>query len=72
MDLTIYRDSLEGPASIGTLSRREGAVSFRYDEGYLASPDAAPVSLSLPLRAEAYTEEELTPYFRGLLSEGRP
>lgn len=70
MELTIYRDSLEGPMPIGTLSRREGAVSFRYDEGYLASSDAAPVSLSLPLRAEAYAEEELTPYFRGLLPEG--
>ena len=47
-----------------------GEVAFRYHEDYLASPAAAPLSLSLPLQAEPYTEEELTPYFRGLLPEG--
>lgn len=70
MELTVYRDFPEGPLPAGTLARTEGEVAFRYHENYLASPAAAPLSLSLPLQAEPYTEEELTPYFRGLLPEG--
>lgn len=70
MELTVYRDFPEGPLPAGILARTEGEVAFRYHEDYLASPAAAPLSLSLPLQAEPYTEEELTPYFRGLLPEG--
>ncbi len=54
----------------GILARTEGEVAFRYHEDYLASPAAAPLSLSLPLQAEPYTEEELTPYFRGSFARG--
>ena len=70
MELSIYRDAEEGPILLGRLLQAERTVSFQYDEGYLASPLAAAVSFSLPLRAEAYGEDELTPYFRGLLPEG--
>lgn len=70
MELTVYRDFPEDPLPAGILARTEGEVAFRYHEDYLASPAAAPLSLSLPLQAEPYTEEELTPYFRGLLPEG--
>lgn len=70
MELTVYRDFPEGPLPAGILARIEGEVTFRYHENYLSSPAAAPLSLSLPLRAEPYAEEELTPYFRGLLPEG--
>lgn len=70
MELSVYRDAPEGLLLLGRLFQAERAVSFQYDEGYLASPLAAPVSLSLPLRTEAYGEDELMPYFRGLLPEG--
>ena len=70
MELTVYRDFPEDPLPAGILARTEGEVAFRYHEDYLASPAAAPLSLSLPLQAEPYTEEQLTPYFRGLLPEG--
>ena len=45
-------------------------VTFSYDPGYLADPDARAVSCSLPLRNEAYSESTLAPYFDGLLPEG--
>ena len=45
-------------------------VTFSYDPGYLADPDARAVSCSLPLRNEAYSESALVPYFDGLLPEG--
>ncbi|MEC4176166.1 HipA domain-containing protein [Adlercreutzia sp. R7] len=70
MELIVYRDFPEAPLPMGALARTEGKITFRYHENYLASPAAAPLSLSLPLRAEPYAEEELTPYFRGLLPEG--
>lgn len=70
MDLTVYRDLPQGALAIGTLSRNEGDITFVYDKAYLDSPAAASLSLSLPLRSESYSEEELMPYFRGLLPEG--
>lgn len=70
MNLPIYRDTADGPIILGALARTAGEITFRYDDGYLASPYAAALSLSLPLRPEPYREQELTPYFRGLLPEG--
>lgn len=70
MELTVYRDSPEGIVVLGVLARNEDEISFRYNENYLALPDAAPLSFSLPLRVQAYSEKELAPYFRGLLPEG--
>jgi serine/threonine-protein kinase HipA len=46
-----------------------GAESFEYDSGYLASSDATPISHSLPLRAESYGRKQLRPFFAGLLPE---
>lgn len=70
MDLTVYRDYPEGSAPLGKLTRKNGTVAFRYSESYLGRDDAAPLSLSLPLRQDAFSEEELLPYFKGLLPEG--
>lgn len=70
MELTVYRDCLAGPVPLGTLVRENGAISFRYDATYLKRDDAAAVSLSLPLRSKPFAEEELLPYFKGLLPEG--
>ncbi|WP_165173211.1 HipA domain-containing protein [Adlercreutzia sp. ZJ242] len=70
MELIVYRDCPEGPVPLGRLVRENGVTSFLYDVNYLSRGDAAAVSLSLPLRPEPFTEEELLPYFKGLLPEG--
>ncbi|MEY8461539.1 HipA domain-containing protein [Eggerthellaceae bacterium 24-137] len=70
MELTVYRDSPDGLIALGHLTRKAGEILFQYDTDYLGSPLAAPLSLSLPLQETAFSEEKLTPYFRGLLPEG--
>ena len=46
------------------------ATSFSYDPEYLVSPQAAPISLSLPLQKEAFSASATKNYFEGLLPEG--
>lgn len=48
----------------------EGQTRFVYDDGWLARPDAVPVSVTLPLRAEPYDSKVLHPFFENLLPEG--
>jgi len=48
----------------------QGDFVFVYDPAYLANPSARAVSLTLPLRAKAYTANQLFPFFSGLLAEG--
>lgn len=43
---------------------------FAYDPGYLATPGAQPVSLTLPLRQEPYVRTTMFPFFDGLIAEG--
>ena len=47
----------------------DGSELFSYDGGYLESPDASPISHSLPLRADPYGKRQLRPFFAGLLPE---
>lgn len=47
-----------------------GGTRFTYDSTWLARPDAVPVSLTLPLRPEPYTDGGLLPFFENLLPEG--
>ena len=47
----------------------DGSELFSYDGGYLESADAAPISHSLPLRADPYGKRQLRPFFAGLLPE---
>ncbi|MFL5897279.1 MAG: type II toxin-antitoxin system HipA family toxin [Solirubrobacterales bacterium] len=55
---------------VGLLERLDGAsLRFTYDSGWLARAET-PVSLSLPLREEAYLDLECRPFFAGLLPEG--
>lgn len=70
MELSVYRDLAGETVLVGTLAQVERQTTFRYDSGYLVSSEAAPLSLSLPLRESPFDEKELTPYFRGLLPEG--
>jgi serine/threonine-protein kinase HipA len=54
----------------GIIEEREDVFAFTYDRGYLEDHDAPPVSLTLPLRAEAYASKTFPPFFDGLLPEG--
>ena len=57
-------------AFAGMLAETDEGYSFSYDKDYLAGDPASPVSLTLPLRAEAYTSSTLFPFFDGLIPEG--
>ncbi|MBK9129746.1 MAG: HipA N-terminal domain-containing protein [Phycisphaerales bacterium] len=54
----------------GTLVETERGTRFTYDAAWLAAPDATPISLTMPLRAEPYEAKGLLPFFENLLPEG--
>ncbi len=54
----------------GTLEEHSNRYVFLYSPEYLDRADAAAVSLTLPLRAEAYEDKRLFPFFDGLIPEG--
>jgi serine/threonine-protein kinase HipA len=54
----------------GTISETETGFLFTYDAAYLADPTTAPISLTMPKRAEAYVALHLFPVFCGILAEG--
>lgn len=47
-----------------------GKISFQYDQKFLQSKKAMPISLTLPLRSEAYQSQTMLPFFDGLIPEG--
>lgn len=68
MNLRVYRAT----RVVGTLDMHDSEpfYGFTYDHDYLASKDAMPLSLSLPLRSERFSGAETLPFFEGLLPEG--
>ena len=54
----------------GWLTQDENGYHFIYDPAYLATKEAEPVSLTLPLKAEPYDSKILFPFFDGLIPEG--
>ena len=54
----------------GILTEDGGEYRFCYDETYLSREKAQPVSLTLPLQAEAFVSPVLFPFFDGLIPEG--
>lgn len=54
----------------GVLSKAAGRYYFVYDRDYLGTTNRRPVSLTLPLRNEAYESDILFPAFVNMLSEG--
>lgn len=48
-----------------------GAIDFRYDQGWLDWKHAFPVSLSLPLREQAYSGAEVIAVFENLLPDNQ-
>jgi len=54
----------------GWLTQDENGYHFKYDPAWLASEEAEPVSLTLPLKAEQFDSNILFPFFDGLIPEG--
>jgi serine/threonine-protein kinase HipA len=54
----------------GRIEERPEGYRFAYDAAYLATENARPVSLTLPLQSEPYDSRVLFPFFYGLLAEG--
>ncbi len=55
---------------LGLLEKESsGAIHFRYDDHWLTKGDAIPVSLSLPLREDAYRGEPVAAVFENLLPD---
>lgn len=57
-------------APVGTLSLASGRLRFRYQTGWLSSPDAKALSQSLPLQSAEFDDHHCRPFFAGLLPEG--
>jgi serine/threonine-protein kinase HipA len=55
---------------VGVLEETSEGTRFTYDRAWLARADALPISLTLPLRDEAYDSRGLHPFFENLLPEG--
>jgi len=55
---------------IGMLSRENGRLSFRYDRQWLDDSYSHPLSLSLPLREDPFSDAETRTWFGNLLPEG--
>lgn len=60
-----YKDQLAG-----VLTESDEGYEFRYSPVYLSSETPQAISLTLPLREEAYTSPVLFPFFDGLIPEG--
>ncbi len=55
---------------VGQLVEDENGYSFCYDEDYLLSGNAEPISLTLPLTSKPYQSSTMFPFFDGLIPEG--
>jgi serine/threonine-protein kinase HipA len=51
------------------IQNHEGHMIFNYAEAWLSSPEARPLSHSLPLRKERFTQKECRGFFAGILPE---
>ncbi len=59
-----------GDRVVGTLLRLEqGRLRFDYDESYRASPDATPLSVSMPTQVASHSDRVITPWLWGLLPD---
>ncbi|MFB0946283.1 MAG: serine/threonine-protein kinase HipA [Spirosomataceae bacterium] len=54
----------------GWLTQDENGYHFQYSPTYLQSKQLQPVSLTLPVREQAYTSSVLFSFFDGLIPEG--
>lgn len=56
---------------VGTLSLQDGRLNFRCAQVCLGQPNAAALSISLPLQVEPFDDHQSRPFFAGLLPEGQ-
>ncbi len=49
-----------------------GNLSFRYDDDYRMTPEATPLSLSMPLAASHHPKRSVLPFLEGLLPDSAP
>ena len=54
----------------GTITEDENGFHFQYDQSYLKSKEAEPVSLTLPLTDIGFESKTMFPFFDGLIPEG--
>jgi len=54
----------------GVIWENESGYHFQYDKLYLKSPKYGEISRTLPLRKEIYDNENMIPFFDGLIPEG--
>jgi len=54
----------------GIIKEDANGVSFVYDKDFLKKENAKPVSLTMPLSEEPYTDKVMLPFFDGLIPEG--
>lgn len=54
----------------GLIQEDEEGFSFQYSDTYLESPKYGPVSRTLPLRKEPFHDNNMLPFFDGLIPEG--
>ena len=54
----------------GVLTEDENGFHFGYDQLYLKSESAEPISLTLPLSDKEYESNVMFPFFDGLIPEG--
>ena len=54
----------------GLLIEDEYGFHFQYDQSYLETDEAEPVSLTLPLTDKKYESKVMFPFFDGLIPEG--
>ncbi len=54
----------------GILCETDEGYIFQYDDSYLQGEQVSAVSLTLPLREEAYKSKTLFSFFDGLIPEG--
>lgn len=63
-------DVFLGDVLVGQLEQdASGTVRFQYAQAWVDSPDAVPLSASLPLRTERFSRNETRPFFAGVLPE---
>ncbi len=54
----------------GIITETPDGYVFKYDQEYITTDDALPVSLTLPLQKEEFKNKTLFSFFDGLIPEG--
>lgn len=74
MEIKKYQISIERNGRMVPVGRICGeshqTAQFSYDDNYLDSENAVPISICLPLRQECFSAEQTRQFFEGLLPEG--